>query len=68
MSPPSNLEVHDFAQDGVQDSNLYTVVQNHQRLGRSNLNQPDEYQEFEEMPTSSVVDLAQYAEINKSKN
>ena len=69
MPPASDLEVYDFVQDGAPNPNLYAVVQKDQRQGRANSDQSNEYQEFEEMPSSSVGDSTQYdAEINKSKN
>ena len=69
MPPASDHEVYDFVQEGAPDPNLYAVVQKHQRQGRANSDQSNEYQEFEEMPSSSVGDSTQYyAGINKSKN
>ena len=58
-----------FAQGEAPDPNLYAVVHKHQRQSRANSDQLNEYQELEEVPSSSAADSTQYyAKLNNRKN
>ena len=66
---PDDQIVYDFAQDGAADSNLYPVVHKHPRQAPVEPDQSNEYQAFDEMPTSSAADSEQhYTVMNKHTN
>ena len=64
--PPNDQRVYEFVQDGAPDPNVYAEVHEHPLQAAVEPDKSNEYQAFDEMPTSSAVDSTQrYAVINK---
>ena len=67
--PPDDQRVYEFVQDEAPDPNVYAVVQKQPQSAAVEPDQSNEYQAFDEMPTTSAADSTQhYAVINNHTN